>query len=286
MDDRLVKKRPVSSLDYARGILHQDIGTRVFDLQLVEPAAVLKPWIEFYWSVAWDLGDEVFEQIVISNPTVDLSFEDDPGTNAAGLKVFVTGVEPRAYVRRLTGSGRVCAIHFAPGMFRSWWTDAVRTLTGRAIRIPASGKPWERALEEILPRILDLKTSDRANLLDSILVPHRPPLDPVAEELRDLVNATRHDPELWTAGALAARRGYAVRTNQKHFLEYVGVGPKWVIRRFRIQKAIEVLDEDRRQGRSSDLTSIAHSLGYFDHSHFTRDFGAVAGISPSAYRNA
>lgn len=285
MDQRLVKKRPVSSQDYAKGVLHQDIGERVFDLQLHEPDERLKPWIEFYWSVQWDLGDRVFEQIVITNPTIDLSFEDDPGTNGPGLKVLVTGVEPKAYIRRLTSVGRVFAVHFAPGMFRSWWPEPVSAITGRVLELPWTGQAWEHALWDATDQVFAMDRESRSLLIDSILLKHLPAIDPMAEEIRDLVHLTRQDPSLWTTESMAGRRAYAVRTNQRHFMDYVGVGPKWIIRRFRIQKALDILDEDRKTGRSSDLAAIAQSLGYFDHAHFTRDFGAVAGISPSAYRD-
>lgn len=49
------------------------------------------------------------------------------------------------------------------------------------------------------------------------------------------------------------------------------------------QKAMELL----KQGNYRSLTDIAYSLGYFDQSHFVRDFRAFSGVSPRLYlRNA
>ena len=36
-------------------------------------------------------------------------------------------------------------------------------------------------------------------------------------------------------------------------------------------------------GEVDDLASLATSLGWFDHAHFSRDFRAVVGMPPSAY---
>lgn len=270
--------------DTAKGLLHPDLAGRAFTLTRYPPHPQLRPWVEFYWSVSWDLGWATHEQVVVSNPTVDLSFEDDPATNGPAPAVFVTGVEPRAYLRRLQGRSQVFAVHFAPAMFRPWWSASVGRLTGRAQRLPVGPRPWEHAAGRLLPELLSLRDGDRPALVDEMLLRFRPPVDPIAAEIRDLVQAARHHRTLWDPTALAERRSVSVRTNQRHFVEYVGVGPKWIARRFRIQAALDVLDADRTQGRSSDLSILAQSLGYYDHAHFTRDFRETAGLSPNAYR--
>ncbi len=80
-----------------------------------------------------------------------------------------------------------------------------------------------------------------------------------------------------------------LRTNQRNFLDYIGVGPKWIVKRFRIQAALEWLDEHpfsfEFERRPQDLTNLAMTLGYYDLAHFSRDFRDTVGINPGAYRN-
>ena len=122
-------------------------------------------------------------------------------------------------------------------------------------------------------------------MLDGLLLDHRPPRDPVGEEIRDLVRLARDERALWETKELARRRGVSLRTNQRAFLDYVGVSPGWVVRRYRIQAAIEVLDRQRADsGRRVDLTELAVELGYYDAAHFGRDFRAVTGSTASSYR--
>ena len=77
---------------------------------------------------------------------------------------------------------------------------------------------------------------------------------------------------------LAARHDVPVRRLQRLFLEYVGVGPKWVIRRYRLQEAVE-----RAASAQLSWADLAADLGYSDQAHLVRDFTAVAGVSPAAY---
>jgi AraC-like DNA-binding protein len=106
----------------------------------------------------------------------------------------------------------------------------------------------------------------------------------VGEDIRDLVLAARHDRALWEPDTLSDHRGVSVRTNQRQFLEYVGISPKWVIQRYRIQAAMDILDAERSSGELGDLTQLALDLGYFDQTHFSRDFRNVTGYAPNNYR--
>ncbi|GGU02878.1 helix-turn-helix domain-containing protein [Streptomyces coeruleorubidus] len=73
---------------------------------------------------------------------------------------------------------------------------------------------------------------------------------------------------------LAAFADMSARQLQRMFAEYVGIGPKWVIRRARIQEAAA-----RAAAEPQDWSALAAELGYADRAHFTRDFTASIGTS-------
>jgi AraC-like DNA-binding protein len=54
---------------------------------------------------------------------------------------------------------------------------------------------------------------------------------------------------------------------------------KWVINRYRLHEALERL----HMGASVNWTDLALELGYFDQSHFIRDFRSLVGYSPVQY---
>ena len=78
---------------------------------------------------------------------------------------------------------------------------------------------------------------------------------------------------------LAAMHHVAPRTLQRLFRRYVGVGPKWVLKRLRIHEAAEQLTA----ASPPRWTELALDLGYYDHAHFIRDFRLVVGRSPAEY---
>ena len=71
----------------------------------------------------------------------------------------------------------------------------------------------------------------------------------------------------------------SVRTIQRRFREYVGVGPKWVLQRYRLHDAAERM----AGGQVADWPQLALDLGYFDQAHFINDFSAAIGTPPAEY---
>lgn len=274
----------LATLPWGRGVLRPDEARRAFQLRLYAPHPDLSPWVEYYWNVEWNLGDRSFTQTILTNPSVDLSFEDDPGTNGPGTFAVVTGVVPRTYQRHLVGRGQAFAVHFHPGQFRPWWDQGVDRLTAQALFLGDGPQAWEAGARDLAPRVLAADHPSRVALVDAFLLVHRPANDPRADEIQRLVARCRDTPELWNARVLADLRGVSPRTNQRQFLEYVGVGPKWVVMRHRIQSAVVVLDSARDRGEVVDLTRLSLDLGYFDLAHFSREFRNLIGVSPDTYR--
>jgi transcriptional regulator GlxA family with amidase domain len=107
-----------------------------------------------------------------------------------------------------------------------------------------------------------------------------PAPDPRVDRIAAILRAVESTPGLTQVEELAATAGISVRSLQQLFSEYVGVSPKWVIRRFRLHEAADRL----AQGADIDLAALAQGLGYFDQAHFTSDFRRLVGKSPGRYR--
>lgn len=63
------------------------------------------------------------------------------------------------------------------------------------------------------------------------------------------------------------------------FKRYVGVSPKWVIKRYRLHEVAGKLADNEE----TDWAQIAIELGYYDQSHFIKDFKSIVGESPGEY---
>jgi AraC-like DNA-binding protein len=71
----------------------------------------------------------------------------------------------------------------------------------------------------------------------------------------------------------------SVRSLERRFVRAFGIGLLAYQRRLRMRRACEAL-----AGGDESITSIALSLGYGDHSHFTREFRRLYGVPPRVYR--
>jgi AraC-like DNA-binding protein len=231
------------------------------------PSSELEPFVEHYWWVRWDVQAPSVSE-VLSYPCVHVVFE--------GNSARVVGIVRTRFSRRLEGRGSVFAIKFRPGMFRSLRPEPAWQLTDRTLEL---GTELGAPAAEIAAALGALPTEfERAKLLDERLRAVAPSAPRDAVLARELVDRVREDSGLLSVAALASIAGLSPRALQRLFRAYVGIGPKWVVRRFRLQEAAE-----RLQKGNETIASVAQSLGYFDQAHFDHDFKAVVGSSPLDY---
>jgi AraC-like DNA-binding protein len=103
--------------------------------------------------------------------------------------------------------------------------------------------------------------------------------DPVGEQVARMVERIGADPALRRVTALAEVFRLPERRLQRLFAEYVGVSPKWVMRRARLLEVARRADA----GDVVDWAALALDLGYADQAHLTRDFTATLGVPPARY---
>src|SRR4051794_7813312 len=102
-----------------RGVLRPEETVRTADLRRDHPVAPgLRPFVERYWSVRWDLtGRPPFRSEVLSHPSVNVSVESGthPRFGHRLPAVLVHGVVTHRFTVDLLGAGRVTAVKVRPG---------------------------------------------------------------------------------------------------------------------------------------------------------------------------
>lgn len=254
-----------------RGIVDPaELLTRVH-FRRPEPAVPLRPYVEHYWLIDWDLT-EPYVSHVVPHPAVHIVFQRLAGEDAF---VEIAGIPHGLFAQKLEGKGRVCGIKFRPGAFRTVAPDRpVSEWTGLRVRQPDVFPDIDPAT------VLDpADESARVAALDAFLLALDLHPDPQAELATTLVDRIRTDRTIRRVTDFAHTEGLSVRLLQRLFAAYVGVGPKWVILRYRIHEALE------RAGAEEpvDWAGLAADLGYADQAHLVRDFTATVGVTPTAY---
>lgn len=238
----------------------------------------LDPWVEHYWCVRWSLPEgSSYHSQVLTHPAVHLTVESGAGPRHgfAMPAALLHGVVTRRFDFVINGSGRVFGAKFRPGGFGAFTGRDVAALTDQVV--PAAGV---LDASNLMGRVLAADDDgELAAMMDAFLLDRRPALDPTYERLLRIVADMLADRGLTSVQALCERHGVGQRTLQRLFRRYVGVGPKWVLQRFRLHDAQAMLDE----GWHGDLSELAARLGWSDQAHFARDFRDLVGQPPSAY---
>ncbi|MGP3985086.1 AraC family transcriptional regulator [Streptomyces sp. KR80] len=238
------------------------------------PAEPLRPYLEHYWLIDWDLAEQ-YTSHVVPHPSVNVVFQrygERPGFGE------VAGIGLGLFTQQLEGTGRVCGVQFRPGGFRPFAPDRpVSEWTGQ--RLPLADV-FPVTAAEAPNAVLDPAEEDaRVAALDAFLLALGPVADPQADLAMALVHRIRTDRTIRRVADFARAEGLSVRALQRLFAVYVGVSPKWCILRYRIHEALE------RATTEADLdwARLASELGYSDQAHLVRDFTATVGVPPTAY---
>jgi AraC-like DNA-binding protein len=251
-------------------ILNPGAGRRKFGFSTPAVAPALRRFAEHYWIVSWDLrGQGPYEQRVLPYPAVNVTFKQG--------RCRVAGVVTGPFHETLEGTGRVFGVRFRPAGFHPFLGAPVSTITGRYVPVD---EVFGAGLAE---RILGADDRDAVREMDAFLSARAPGHPSPAAELAEAVVArASHDTGITRVDDLAREFSVGVRQLQRLFAEYVGVSPKWVIRRARLHEASDRVSA----GTPVDLSALAAELGYSDQAHLTRDFTSIVGVPPASYRKA
>ena len=264
-----------------RGLVRRAASTDVFSTARFPPGPRLEPWVAYLWTVDWDLGDTPpVESRVISFPALHLTAESGPaGEVRHGHPMpatLVHGAVSRVFRVRLSGAGWVVGARFHPDGARPWTGTDAAALRDRAV--PAGTLPGP--LPADLHTALDgLAPAARAAAFAEALAARAPATSREDPGLGVLLDRVAEDPALVRVEQLVEVAGGSVRTLQRRFRRHLGVSPKWVLARYRLQEAALALQEDP----DVDLAALAVRLGWYDQAHLTNDLRRMLGETPARY---
>jgi AraC-like DNA-binding protein len=253
-----------------RGILKPYHTAGEFRHAQIAPPVQLQDVVQHFWIVEWNVrsGARALGE-TLPHPNVHIVFDRH--------EARVAGIQSGRFTRSLEGRGAVFGIKFKAGAFRPFLKRSVSTLRNRSVPLESVYGDTARALpSQVLARADD---QYKIETVSRFLIEHLPPEDCNAQRAACIVREIESNRDILSVEHLLERTKMNKRSLQRLFCEYVGVGPKWVINRYRLHEALERLSF----GAPADWTGLAHELGYFDQSHFIRDFKSIVGRSPADY---
>jgi AraC-like DNA-binding protein len=250
-------------------IVRPKAGEQAFEVERIAPSSDLAEFVDYYWLVKWKVR-EPYRQQIVPQPCVHIAAEEG--------RVLVHGVTRDQFFRTLIGTGHALGAAFHAGGFRPVLKRSVGTISGAV-------QTGEDALgiDDRATAAQILAESDGSQMIDALEAYIRqtdPHPDPVSRDVTALVAEAEKRSDIVRAEQLADHAAMSLRNLQRLFTEYLGIGPKWVIQRFRILDAAAAA----HSGQSTNWSDLAQDLGFSDQAHMTRVFSQVVGTPPATYR--
>ncbi|OXM85695.1 AraC family transcriptional regulator [Paenibacillus rigui] len=252
------------------GVLNLKGSETKFRLSRYTPSDDIAFFIKHFWIVSWDLtGQEPYLQDVVPNPCVNLVIERD--------KTAIFGAAKGKFSYLLQGKGCVFGAKFKPGGFYPFLQQPVSELLDKPLDID---RVFDIEARDIERQLLALEHDEAMiRLAEQFIRPKLPARDDTILLIEDIIDRIKEQPDITKVDHLAECLPMHKRKLQRLFEQYVGVSPKWVIKLYRLHHAAEQAD----QGRVVDWLKLSLDLGYYDQSHFIKDFKTIIGETPEEY---
>lgn len=262
----------VSKLGPSRGVLKvAHVPRGQFHHARIAPPATVAALVQHFWTVRWRMDDGASHVArTLPYPNVHLVFEND--------EALVYGIHRGRFIRELLGEDGVIGVKFRPGGFYPFLKRSVSTLRNRGVALETMFGSQAHCLCDQV-RAAGTCEADAIAAIEQFLLRHWPAHDPNVDRVARMVEEIESDRTILRVEDLVARHDLARRSLQRLFEHYVGIGPKWVISRFRMHEVIQRLEK----GEPIDWAAFALDLGYFDQAHFNREFKALVGRTPRDY---
>ena len=141
------------------------------------------------------------------------------------------------------------------------------------------------SLDEILPReserikerlVFSKTFQERIHVFEKFLEGRTALLGKIPDRFLSLIEAIHHNSDYFRSEKSARCICYSDRHIRRLFLKYIGVSPKLYTSMVRHQKTLRALNLNPHQ----DLAGLAFEQGYYDQSHFIKEFKRFQGSTP------
>jgi AraC-like DNA-binding protein len=259
----------IKNIAEVRGVLNQTSGQKNYQLERRLPSNELADYVEQYWSVKWDLrGKASHIQQNIPHPCVNMVFEKNNSR--------IVGLVSKLHHYEMLDHGHIFAVKFHPGGFYPFFKKPLAQITDKTRPL---SDIFTLSSNTLVDSILTAKDLDnQIQIIEKALLQITRKPAPFLQRLIEIVKTIESEPKITKTADICRRFFLSARTLQREFNHYLGVSPKWVIRKYRMHQAISMFEDN-----NTSWQQLVSDLGYFDQAHFIRDFRSMTGVTPGKY---
>jgi len=254
-----------------RGLVNSYAGFRQVDAEPARHRGLPSPWLTLIFTL-----DEPL--VLASHP--------DPAQPPGTFETLVGGLHTTPAI--ITHDGRQSGIQLGLSPL------GARALLGvPAGELARRDVPADDVLGTLAREIYDRircapSWEDRFRILDAALIArlahaNRRTFTETSPEVAYVWRQLMQTAGMASVSALGAETGWSDRHLRARFRAETGLAPKAAARVIRFDQARRVLQRRAAAGMPLALADVAASCGYFDQAHLNRDFGLIAGCSPTRW---
>lgn len=252
----------------------------------IQPGDRLKPYIKCFY-IYEAVSDATFEDTVFPSGNVEIIFNMGTGKwQIASGKDFATtpsvefwGQIIRPLLVRSLGRNIMLGIRFYPQGAACILRENIEQFNDQVLDFTVLS---DNSIQALYDTLLDTKSwKKRISLIEHFLWQRLSTCKKNHGKIaivHSIMNELTSKDFFENIEDVAGRYGITSRYLQKLFLQYTGLTPKLYRKINRFQNSLKLISK-----KNTSLTSVAYDCGYFDQSHFIRDFKSFTGTTPSGY---
>ncbi|MCR8558370.1 helix-turn-helix transcriptional regulator [Mucilaginibacter sp. BJC16-A38] len=250
------------------------------------PSDILKPYVRHYYIFESD-SDIEFEDTVFPSGDMELIFNLGSGTWESSVEnkyLKTPGIELWGQVTkplpiRSKGKHTMLGVKFFPHSAAYFLNDEIGLFNDQISNAAdVIGEP----VNTLYARLLEtLNPGNRIALLEAFLIKQLKENEKRffrIDKAANILTSIKKDPAENNLNNIALKHGITARYLHKLVYQNTGLSPTAFNKINRFQFSLKLISKN-----DLSLTSIAYESGYFDQSHFIRDFKLFTGFTPSAY---
>jgi len=190
---------------------------------------------------------------------------------------FIGGLHNQAYnVNSGTKENYCIVVEFRPNSAKYFIPEKLNVFQNAVIDI---NEIWGKSASQLSQKLdkegcEELKLEHIENFLLQQFIAPRPSV--VDRALQKIISSNGFE----KINDLAHNASLSSAQFRKRFNEEVGISPSQYSKIVRVNASLKSIKENKRS-----LTDLSYSLGYFDQSHFIKDFKHMVGLSPKKYQS-
>lgn len=259
----------MNKLDTTKGILNSAAAKQHYELKRYPPSAELAPYVDYFWIVRWNVPAGMSHTAeILPYPNVNISISSP--------ECAITGVVTSKFTYDLTGEGVVLGVKFLPGGFYPFYKKPIEKLTNQ--KVPLKTVFQAARIKKLVEQLNNSTDGELIAQAEKLLLSKKPIVDETVAAIEDIIATIKDDPSIRQVAKIAELYDVSERSLQYAFKNYVGIGLKWIISRYRLQDVADDIDNGQ-----TNWALLAEEYGFADQSHFIRDFKKALGETPAQY---